>query len=335
MLYDPIQAKNYLSQFQRYIKATQTFIAATQQDSNGNPVYLFCSHLSPTGYWKVTQGTSGSLFLANPVLTIICPTPFYANDLVGVVTDATDLTWIQQQGRTTSISPASGDGSTNPVINIIGQRQTTDPPILILVEVTDNPSSFDYLLINTTCTDYRLNLSGADYIVADGEPGRSVTTTHFLPGTPNTAFQWVSGSIPVGWDIPLSETAWIVEYVLEQNINGVWTAIATYPPTQQRSFSLAPNTEYRITTVHNVLGLGASINPSSPIFYSLPQSNQSYIFGDDARNGASGVTGIVAATQYPLSGQIYHPQNDTRDGASGVTGIMAVVSYSLSGSIIG
>ncbi|MBO3463113.1 fibronectin type III domain-containing protein [Aetokthonos hydrillicola Thurmond2011] len=329
ILYDPAQELNYRSQYQRYLRSLW-YAPSYTEEKNNKITYFFCSSSSPTGYWEVVVGGGGTyLNFAPPVLTIICPRPFNLQDYVALDTDGESIAWSQQQGRTTIISPAGGNGSLNPTIVIVGTRSPLDPPILLLAELEDNTSVFNYLLIRTTVAEIVDGMSGMESgLVVDGGPQLTIPCSFApIPGTPNTAFTWSSGTIEITWNPPPSHSSWITEYRLQQDIDGSYQTVQSISPTNRRA-TVGLGNYYRILTIFNVLGRGYSATESCRIRFS---SNPPYVvLGCDRVNGQSGMDGKLTVTQYPLSVVNYFVPKDEINGQSGMDGKLTVTQYPLS-----
>jgi hypothetical protein len=315
VLYDAAQQKNYLSISDRYERSL--FIQPdniVQRD--GKTIYYFCSSQSPTGYWEVEVGGSGTfLEFANPILTIICPRPVTLQELTEVLTDGTAIKWTQTQGRLTIVSPASGAGSLNPDIFIIGNRTPEDPPILLLAELEDNPGVFDFLIIRTTIAEIFDGVSGMEKAIApNAGPNFDIPCT-FRPVPiipPNTAFIWESGTIDISW-FPPAEALWMAEYRLQQNTTGVYQTIQTIPVPGERRATVGLNIRYRILAINNVLNAGYAVTDSCR-FEFRPRE---FGFASDRLDGLSGSDGAIVATQYPLAVIRCETPIDTIDGLSG------------------
>ena len=331
VLYDPVQKLNYLSQSDRYERSLN-LLPNNVETKDGKTIYYFCSSNSPTGFWEVTVGGTGTfLRFTVPTLTIICPRPFSLQDLTGVETDGTSIRWVQTQGRLTIVSPSSGDGSLNPDIFIIGGRTPFDPPILLEAELEDNPTIFDILAIRTTLTEVFDGLSGMEAIAIDNGPLFVIPCLFTpLPGTPNTVYLWESGSIEITWSPP-QYSRWVVEYRLQQNVGGVYQTVAVIPINAERRVTIARGIYYRILTIFNTLGAEYSATKSCPIYLSV---DSRYVFASDRVDGLSGNDGNLAAVQYPLSAAVIAPTIDIFNGLSGNDGNLTVTQYPLSARAI-
>jgi hypothetical protein len=327
VLYDPVQKLNYLSQGDRYERSLN-LLPNKIEEKNGKTIYYFCSSNSPSGFWEVTVGSGGTFLRFTPqVLTIICPRPFKLQDLIAVETDGTSIKWMQTQGRLTIVSPSIGDGSLNPDIFIVGGRTPFDPPILLEAELEDNPDIFDILAIRTTLTEEFDGVSGMEVIAIDDGPLFVIPCLFApLPGIPNTAYLWESGSIEITWSPP-QYSKWVVEYRLQQNVGGVYQTVAVIPVSTERRVTIARGIYYHILTIFNTLDAGYSATKSCPIYLSI---DSRYVFATDAIDGLSGNDGNLAVTQYPLSAVAHAPIFDRFDGLSGSEGNLKVAQYPLS-----
>lgn len=333
VLYDPVQRQNYLSQADRYERSLD-LLPSNIVSKDGKTIYYFCSGLSPTGFWEVTVGGGGTfLRFGTPILTIICPRPLRLQDLTTIETDGTSIKWTQTQGRLTIVSPSSGDGSLDPSIFIIGNRTPLDPPILLLAELEDNPSIFDFLLINTTIREIIDGVSGSEAI-APPNAGPSYQIPCFVspvPTTsPNTAFCWDSNTTDITWDRP-SDYLWVTEYQLQRNFDGVYTTIQTIPATAERRATVALGAYYRILAINNVLGGGYAATESCRFFF--PATPPYYVFATDRIDGLSGSEQAIA-TQYPLTVTRLPPETDIQDGQSGSDGQFLATQYPLAVQIV-
>ena len=336
VLYDPIQEKNYLSQFSRYEDSIRLLPSDIFEQDN-KTYYRFCSSDSPNGFWQVEVGGGGTyISFTPPVLTIICPRPFSLADLVKLTTDGTSIKWTQQQGRTTIISPITGDGSLNPTIAIIGVRSPLDPPILLLAELEDNSSIFTYLAIRTTVTEVVDGQSGMESpLIIDGGPDLTIPCNSFAPilRSSGTAFVWSSGTIDITWSPPPSNQAWIDSYLFQQDIDGVYETITTVSKSDRRA-TVSLGGYYRIVAVFNILGRGYSFTESCHI--SFPNFPPYLVLACDEVNGQSGMDGNFTITQYPISVLNYFVQpRDITDGQSGMDGDFVATIYNLTGGIVG
>ena len=261
ILYDPIQAKNYLSISARYERSLDLQPDKIEKKNDGSVCYFFCSDGSPTGFWEVcTQGSTATIKFTPPTLNIICPRPFKLEDLIDIETTATFITWQQSQGRTAIISPLTGDGSLNPTISIIGQRSPYDPPILIFGEADGDPTVFDVLAINTTIREifdsYEGGIGNARLSPCKSVPCR----LRILPQAPNTAVCIGGSSLNVSWFPPTCSPKWVEAYRVEENSGGTWQVVASgSTPT---TFNLQQNTHYRILTLFNILGVRKEVSTS-------------------------------------------------------------------------
>lgn len=331
VLYDPVQKLNYLSQSDRYERSLN-LLPNNIETENGKTIYYFCSSNSPTGFWEVTVGGTGTfLRFTIPTLTIICPRPFSLQDLTGVETDGTSIRWVQTQGRLTIVSPSSGEGSLNPDIFIIGGRTPFDPPILLEAELEDNPSAFDILAIRTTLTEIFDGVSGSETYTIDGGPLFTIPCLFApLPDAPNTAYCWESNNIEITWSPP-QYSKWLVEYRLQQNVGGMYQTVVVIPTTSERRVTITRGIYYRIITVFNTLSAGYSASKSCPIYLSI---DSHYVFASDRVDGLSGSEGNSTATQYPLSAVAIAPIIDALDGLSGNDGNSTAIQYPLSAAAI-
>lgn len=324
VLYDPVQRVNYLSISDRYERSLNLLPVKISEEGN-TTTYYFCSDLSPSGFWEVVIGGGGTYInFTNPILTIICPRPFRLQDYTGVETDGTSVKWTQTQGRITIVSPASGEGSLNPFISIIGNRTPLDPPILLLAELEDNPAAFDFLVIRTTITEVVDGVSGNEGAIAPnaGPVYKIPCLFSPLPDTPNTAYCWVSGSIEITWNPP-SDYLWISEYQLQENIGGTYQTIQTIPGNAERRATVELGKYYRILTINNVLGRGYAVTESCRIFFNAGD----FVFGSDRLDGLAGSDGRLTAVQYPIAVIRCETPIDEFNGLAGGDGRLSAVQY--------
>ena len=254
VLYEASQIENYKIIMDRYSRAVNLVPSYVQNPSKNSYVLGFCTKNNANGFWevKVSFGNGTYIKLLNPNLTIPCPSPFYANDLVGIETDATELLWEQIQGRVTIISPPSGEGSANPVISIIGNRSTLDPPVLIRVSLPDDPSIFDVLAVDTTITERVKSI--ATYSVKKYDPQYMVTgalLTPYREYPTGTATSYIASLENSSWSVP--NTSYKDDYLgltLEQNKTGVWEEVKTVLKTEQQKITLELFVHYRLVTLY-------------------------------------------------------------------------------------
>lgn len=286
VLYDPIQQKNYLSQYQRYEAALDLEIHSIVKLPSGKMAYRFCSKRSPVGYWEVQIGGATFVRLTRPILTIICPQPFKLADVrSGIETDDTSLVWEQLQGRNTIISPVSGEGSLDPTFVILpAARDPLDPPILIRVSLSGDPNIGDTLAIRTTATSTQFGI-GSEVLDWGQDPCRAVPSIFFLPAGRSQASVYTNQPIRVGWQTPTCGAAEIVGYTWQSNTTGQYLDVQSFAPSDPRTFVLQPNVRYRVLTVRSLFGIETQID--SQRFQFTPPPNGQIILADERTNVSS------------------------------------------------
>jgi hypothetical protein len=258
VLYEASQTENYKIIMDRYSRSINLVPSYVKNPSKNNYVLGFCTKNNSNGFWevKVSFGNGTYVRFLNPNLIIPCPSPFPANDLAGIETDATELLWEQIQGRVTIISPPSGEGSINPVISIIGNRTSLDPPILIKVSLVDDPNTFDLLAIDTTITERVKSISSYSRLRYD--PQYMITFSLFFPVRSNpTGVQddYIVSLENSSWSVP--NTSYKNDYLgltLEQNKTGVWEEVETVLKDEQQELTLELFVHYRFVTLYGKHG---------------------------------------------------------------------------------
>lgn len=286
VLYDPIQQKNYLSQYQRYEAALDLEIHSIVKLPSGRTAYRFCSKRSPIGYWEVQIGGATFVQITKPILTIICPQPFKLADVQsGIETDDTSLVWEQIQGRNTIISPAEGEGSLDPTFVILpAARDPLDPPILIRVSLSGDPSIGDTLAIRTTATSTQFGI-GSEVMDWGQDPCRAVPNIFFLPSGQTQAIAYTSQPIRVGWLTPTCGADQIVSYTWQANTTGEYVNVQNFLSSDPRMFVLQPNVRYRIVTMRSLFGIPSQID--SQRFQFTPPVNGQIILADERTSVSS------------------------------------------------
>lgn len=277
-LYDPVQQANYKSIYNRYEKAVNLAIAAIEKVGNKTH-YKFRSCNAPTGFWTVEVGSATYVKLTNPILTIICPRPFTANELVGVDTDSDILLWTQTQGRITAISPSNGEGSLNPTFVIIGARSPTDPPIFIRVELPNDPLAFDILVIDTTATSRLYNIGYiTNTLVEDPRFKIPCSTNIFVPQPSGLPQAIELNLLRRTWNLP-SNSDGLISTVWQVNSAGAYTDVQAFLVAATRDFTALLETHYRIVANFNYQG--NTFNSRSCTFYFADSGNIKTLAADD------------------------------------------------------
>lgn len=287
VLYDPVQEQNYFSQAARYDAAIGLEIHSIGKNEQGKKVYRFCSKRSPTGFWEVS--ISGATFarIINPILNIICPRPFKLGDVASSIeTDDETLEWEQLQGRATVISPDSGAGSLDPTFAILpAARDPLEPPILIRVNLSGDPTIGDTLAIRTTATSTVFGI-GSNLLDWGQDPCRSVQTIFLLPAATSGAIAY-DGTSPlwVGWLDPTCGAADITGFAWQQNVTGQYVDVQQFAVAEPKRFFLQPGTRYRILTSRINQGITNSID--SPRFQFDVSPNSKLILADEKQRMSS------------------------------------------------
>lgn len=290
VLYDPIQQKNYLSQYQRYEAALDLEIHSIEKLANGKTAYRFCSKRSPEGYWEVQIGGATFVRLIKPILTIICPRPFKLGEVFsGIETDDDSLVWEQLQGRPTIVSPESGAGSLDPTFVILPTvRDPLEPPILIRVSLGSDPSIGDTLAIATTATSTQFGISSGTLSWGQ-DPCRNVRSLFFLPSGNTQAIIYTNQLLYISWVNPTCDAEEIVGFTWQKNTTGQYVDVQSFNTTEQRRFAFEPRTRYRIITKRIFGGvaneIGAEID--APRFEFTSPENSSLILADERYKGLS------------------------------------------------
>lgn len=249
VLYDPVQIENYYSQAARYEAAIGLDIHSIDKEG-GTTIYRFCSKKSPTGFWEVSVSGATFVRIVNPILNIICPRPFKLADVGSLIeTDDDSLVWEQIQGRATIVSPESGNGSLDPTFAILpAARDPLEPPILIQVSLSADPTIGDTLVIRTTATSTVFGI-GSNLMDWGQDPCRSVQRIFLLPAANAGAIAY-DGTSPlwVGWVDPTCGVADITGFTWQQNTTGQYVDVGQFAIADPKRFLLNPGVRYRIIT---------------------------------------------------------------------------------------
>jgi len=300
---DPIETTNYNSQAIRYERSLDLIPDKTYKDGNGRTVYAFCSKNSPTDFWEVSTVGGTFLTIPNPALVIICPRPFAASELLGVISsDGTTFRWSQLQGRATIVSPTEGDASSgvlNPFISIIGAPSTFDPPILLLLELLDNPLIFRIVQIVTTPTseNYGKDVGSA---IADLAPEFKVTAIIPAPDRVMGAAVYRGEAISATWNLP-ANTVGLNSFSILQNTVGSYDNIATLTLFESRRIPFAANGYYQIQS-HYLDQFDSFSSRSETFIWQFPIEFLGRIFADETFGSKSvSVANEVGSTNYQLT----------------------------------
>lgn len=287
VLYDPVQEQNYFSQAARYDAAIGLEIHSIGKNEAGKKVYRFCSKRSPTGFWEVSISGATFVRIINPILNIICPRPFKLGDVGSALeTDDETLEWEQLQGRLTIISPESGAGSLDPTFAILpAARDPFEPPILIRVNLSGDPTIGDTLAIRTTATSTVFGI-GSNLLDWGQDPCRSVQAIFLLPAAVSGAIVY-DGTSPlwVGWLDPTCGAADITGFTWQQNTTGQYLDVQQFAVAEPKRFFLQPSTRYRILTSRINQGVTNSID--SPRFQFDVSPNSKLILADEKQRVSS------------------------------------------------
>jgi len=281
---DPVEVTNYNSQAIRYDRSLDLEIDKIYQDNNGRTIYAFCSKNSPSGFWEVSSISGTFLDIPNPNLTIICPRPFTAAQLLGTITtDGTSFRWSQLQGRTTIISPSEGDiasGVLNPTFMTIGVPSTFDPPILLLLELLDNPLIFRIVQIVTTPTSDNFG-KDVGQVMVNIAPEFKVIEIIPAPSRLTGASVYRGEQISFTWNLPINNE-FLRNFSLLQNTTGTYTPL-TNVSINNRLFAFDSNAYYQIRS--NYQDLFDSFQADSDSFvFQFPIDFTGRIFADDTIN---------------------------------------------------
>lgn len=307
---DPIEVTNYNSQALRYDRSLDLEIDRIYQDTNGRTVYAFCSKNSPTGFWEVTSVSGTFLDIPNPNLVIICPRPFTASELLGTITsDGTTFRWSQLQGRTTIISPTQGDvasGVLNPMFSTIGAPSTFDPPILLLLELLDNPLIFRIVQIVTTPTsdNFGKDLSMA---IADIAPEFKVLSIVPSPSRISGASVYLGEQLNFTWNLPTNNNL-LINFSVLQNVSGSYDLLSDVN-ISDRQFVFSANSYYQIQANY-ADEYDAFQSRSDTFYWQFPLEFAGRIFADETINSkALAIANNPGYTDYQLQ-VLYYTLDD-------------------------
>lgn len=289
IVYDAAQTYNYPSQSARYERSLNLVPNQIFQ-RDGRNVYRFCSSRSPVGFWEVYEGGCTFVNTGGKILYLLCPPTGYR---LHVETDCERVTWTQISGRAVILDPPD---SPDPELIILDDLSSRDP-IILRASLPEDPLVADDLVIRTTPTEQITSPASSELLSgADSNPVLQVSVVRETPGTPETAFQWVGGSIPATWDLPSTlpvfETRW------QKNSTGQYEDVEIFPVASPRSFSVELGTYYRILTVYNLHDSGISAI-ASRTFRFAPNGN---VYATSRMPTPSGVSLGSIATDYPLGG---------------------------------
>ena len=277
ILYDPVQQKNYLSQYARYERSLKLYPDSIIREGN-ELVYQFCSSDSSTGYWEVRVGANATfLELTNPVLYIICPRPFQLTEFTEVLTDGSFILWEQLQGRIAIISPTTGEGSLDPLISIIGTPSEDEPPILIKGDADGDPGITDTLLIYTRPTsDYEGLGAGIARPVVDP---CFYPTIDFAPISPPGAFCYDGRPLEVTLTAPNCDGDFAIKYELLSNTTGGYLVVETTTP-ENPFLTVSGDIYYKIRTTFK-FDCRLYSSTSSTFFFLTNSPDSGLVFADE------------------------------------------------------
>jgi len=284
--YSPDSAYNYLSPSDRYEDSLYLIIAYVQtDDTTGVTTYGFCSNDSPTGFWEVTSGGTSEATYAyfdQNFLTILCPTPFYINDLDPLNTDSKVFSWTQISGsRTVIIDPPN---IANPLITIETScyqgncDPSTNDPIRLRVN-TDNPLVFADLIILNRAIE---NWDGLGFMGNNDVPDcLKILAVYVAPVSIQEAYVWTGNPLAITWIPPTCETQFITDYRL-QILTPPYTDSEIFSPNANKIASINANQRYRIAANYNIYGnIFTTYSQPISVIYDPTLPIQS-IFADDS-----------------------------------------------------
>jgi hypothetical protein len=293
VLYDAAQTYNYPSQSARYERSLRLAPNRIYQ-RDGKNVYCFCSSRSPTGYWEVSElGVCTYVDTGGKILYLLCPPTGYH---LSVDTDCDSIKWTQISGRAVILDPPD---SPNPELIILDDLSSREP-IILRASLPEDPLIADDLVIRTTPTEEITPPSSSELLSgSDASPLLKVSIVRETPGEPETAFQWASGSIPVTWDLPTAlpifETRW------QKNTTGQYEDVEIFPVAEERSFDIELGVYYRILSVFDVNGTGASAI-ASRTFVFAPNER---VLATSRMPAPCSASIRSIATDYPIGGVSY------------------------------
>lgn len=282
--YDADNIYNYQSQSQRYDKSIgliPAYVNATEEST----IYGFCSHNSPKGFWEVVLGKGGIatfIDLSPNFLTILCPRPFFLDELLEIDSDSPSFLFTQIAGnRTVIIEP---NNIKYPLFNIQSTCFTdtcdssTTSPLIIRIE-TNNPLVFTDLVILNRAID---NFDGQGFasIPDNAISGRKVTNLQRVPDDLQRVYLWMGTDLIFTWSNPTVDSEFITKFTI-QRLVPPYTDIDTILITDNRVTTLSPNERYRIETAFLIFG-SPTTTISDPVFFSYPTPNVKTLFADDS-----------------------------------------------------
>ena len=283
--YDADQIYNYASQSQRYDNSINLIPAyVTQSPDKTETIYGFCSHNAPKGFWEVVVSntqTATFIDIFPNVITILCPRPFYLDELVTIESDSPSFIFNQIAGnRTVLFEP---DNIKYPLIDIQSScfTDTCDSssisPIIIRIE-TNNFLVFNDLVILNRPID---NFDGLGYVGGDAEiEARKVSVFYRAPDDLQRVYLWQGTDLLITWSNPPQDADFIVMYRL-QRLQPPYADTQTFTPSENRLDLISANTRYRIITDFSIFGV-ESYSTSDPIFFTYPIPNYPILFADDS-----------------------------------------------------
>lgn len=325
VLYGLNQLYNYYADFQRF-NSSLSIIPSGIIEKDGVICYQFCSSESPLGYWEVCSSSdiSSYLYFDNPILYIICPRPFFLEDLTSLISDAEEVNWIQIQGRYTIISPNSGEGSLNPEIFIIGARSPIDPPIILIAEAADNNLIFDSLIIHTTLIDFISIGAYSGFFYNNNSKDFQVNSKIiFGPRIPNQAIYLDSDTSFYIYFYPPLYKNLIKRYWILENTSGSYIKFHEIDAKDPLRFLAKIERYYKILSIINPFNKGFT-GALSDTIYIFPNK----MLADDLIE-SSGTSGYMQSKFYPLKSSFYEYLEDSPMIFSGLPGSLKSIFYPL------
>lgn len=292
--YSPEQIYNAKSQYARFERAFE-LLPAKIEKTDKETVYWYPSCDAPDGFWKVRFGGSATFIRAKQIINMVCPAPYKVR---GIASDGQSFVWEQISGnRTILILPPN---VINPTLLLLsycngkGCDDGTTLPIVLKVTVAENPKLFDFITIYTTPTS---NLFFGSYGATNSEVD-CLKVQQIIPAPiyEYLAYQYRSatGSTSFTWNLPTCDNQYLIGFVLQQNINGVYVDIDYFELDEPRIFQGSSNSYYRLVAVYEYYGSVITSANSRPLRFTYkPEKGQKIVLADDTYRGLTYVSKLV------------------------------------------
>ena len=294
-VYTPEQQYNYKSRYARYIRALDLKPAKISENSDGCTEYQFYSCNATTGFFTVevcpTSGEEGTYIEAGEPITIICP-PSGGYLLDQVDSDGTEFKWEQISGTRTVLF--DDDSIKNPKILIqsscftSGCDDTSSLPIVLKVELANDPTIFDTLIIYNTITDtyYGPSMTSVSSS-ADSSDCRSIPCK-VIPAPAYKERAYCDGSFTFTWELPTCEKNFIYQTAIQQNTTGQYIDAEVFDINDDRFFEATNGITYRIAARFNQFG---SYSESFGCSFRFSGAEHT-LFADNTYSGISATSNI-------------------------------------------